>query len=110
MDQVIICQNIVKGKLSFPKGFNPACKELIKKVLVRDPVNRLGMTKGGVQAICDQAWFKDVNWDSYMNHTQKAPWKPQCKDVLDTSNFDPYEQEEYYDPNFKDKGDWAKNF
>ena len=26
MDQVKICQNIVKGKLTFPKGFNQACK------------------------------------------------------------------------------------
>jgi len=110
MDQVIICQNIVKGKLAFPKGFPTACKDLIKKLLVRDPVNRMGMTKGGVETICAQPWFKDVKWDNYINHTEEAPWKPVCKDILDTSNFDPYEQEEYHDPNYKDVGDWDKDF
>ncbi|GMI13263.1 hypothetical protein TrLO_g11446 [Triparma laevis f. longispina] len=110
MDQVVICQNIVKGKLTFPKGFDPNCKELIKKLLVRDPVARLGMMKGGVQTICNQPWFKDVNWEDFASKKQIAPWIPDCGDPLDVSNFDPYDQEEYYDPNFKDSGDWDKEF
>ncbi|GMH57181.1 hypothetical protein TrST_g13324 [Triparma strigata] len=110
MDQVVICQNIVKGKLTFPKGFDPNCRDLIKKLLVRDPVGRLGMMKGGVQAICDQPWFKDVDWAAYQSKKQPAPWIPDCGDPLDVSNFDPYDQEEYYDPNFKDSGDWDKEF
>jgi hypothetical protein len=85
-------------------------QDLIKKLLVRDPVNRLGMTKGGAQAICDQGWFKGENFDDYISHKKEAPWKPICKDILDTSNFDPYEQEEYFDPNFKDQGNWAEGF
>jgi len=110
MDQVVICQNIVKGKLAFPRGFDPDCKDLIKKLLVRDPCQRLGMTKGGVQAICDQKWFEDVDYQKYMERREKSPWQPTCKDPTDTSNFDPYDQEEYYDPNFKDSGDWDKDF
>jgi len=110
MDQVVICKNIVSGKLVFPKGFNADCKELVKKLLVRDPGHRLGMTKGGAQAMCDQAWFDDVDWDGFMNKTIEAPWKPDCSDPLDTSNFDPYDQEEFYDPNFVDSGNWDADF
>jgi cGMP-dependent protein kinase len=110
MDQVVICQNIVKGKLSFPKGFDSDCKELIKKLLVRDPCQRLGMTKGGVQAICDQKWFEEIDYAAFQERKVPAPWKPECKDPTDVSNFDPYDQEEYYDPNFKDGGDWDKDF
>ncbi|GMI20085.1 hypothetical protein TeGR_g5426, partial [Tetraparma gracilis] len=110
MDQVVICQNIVKGKLTFPRGFDPDCKELVKKLLVRDPCQRLGMTKGGVQAVCDQKWFSDIDYNKFQNHEVKAPWIPDCKDPTDTSNFDPYDQEEYYDPNFKDSGNWDKDF
>mmetsp|Transcript_1565 Transcript_1565/g.2857 ORF Transcript_1565/g.2857 Transcript_1565/m.2857 type:complete len:791 (+) Transcript_1565:53-2425(+) len=110
MDQVVICQNIVKGKLTFPKGFDSNCKELIKKLLVRDPVKRMGMTEGGVQAITRQDWFRGVNWSDYAQKKVKAPWIPDCGDPLDVSNFDPYDQEEYYDPNFKDSGGWDKEF
>ncbi|GMH60202.1 hypothetical protein TrRE_jg3770 [Triparma retinervis] len=109
-DQVKICQNIVKGKLSFPRGFDSKCKDLIKLLLVRDPSHRIGMTKGGVQAICDQEWFSDVDWNAYNSKKIKAPWIPHCKDPLDVSNFDPYDQEEYYDPNFRDTGKWDKEF
>ena len=68
------------------------------------------MTDGGVSAITKQDWFKTVNWEAYANKKQKAPWIPDCGDPLDVSNFDPYDQEEYYDPNFKDSGGWDKDF
>jgi len=110
MDQIVICQNIVKGKLTFPRSFDANCKELIMKLLVRDPCQRLGMTKGGVQAICDQKWFSDVDYASYINRKVPAPWKPVCESLTDVSNFDPYDQDEYYDPNFVDNGNWDKDF
>ena len=68
------------------------------------------MTKKGVQGICDQPWFKSVDFDAYMQRKVPGPWIPDCKDPLDVSNFDPYDQEEYYDPNFKDSGNWDAEF
>jgi cGMP-dependent protein kinase len=32
-DQVIICRNIVSGRLSFPRNFNADCKDMIKRFL-----------------------------------------------------------------------------
>ena len=29
---------------------------------------------------------------------------------FDTSNFDPYDQEEYFDPNLKNSGYWGRDF
>lgn len=42
MDQVKICRNIVDGNLTFPKNFNPDCKDLCKHLLVREVQNRMG--------------------------------------------------------------------
>jgi protein kinase A len=42
MDQVVTCRNIVNGRLSFPRTFGAECKDLVKKLLVREIQNRLG--------------------------------------------------------------------
>ena len=110
-DQVDICQNIVKGNnLEFPEGFNADCKSMIKKLLVKDPANRLGMTKGGVREICDQQWFKNIDMGDFMSKSVKAPWLPKVKNPTDTSNFDPIDPGEYGDKDFKDTGDWDEDF
>lgn len=41
-DQAVICRNIVGGKLLFPRSFNPECKPLVEKLLIRETQNRLG--------------------------------------------------------------------
>lgn len=40
--------------------------------------------------------FSDVNfeWDRLERRGYKAPYVPNIKDPLDTSNFEPYEEEE----------------
>jgi hypothetical protein len=47
MDQVVICRNIVNGRLVFPRNFDNDCKEVVKKLLQRDPIARLGNMRGG---------------------------------------------------------------
>ena len=42
MDQAVICRNIVSGRLTFPKNFNPDCRDLIERLLMREIQNRLG--------------------------------------------------------------------
>ena len=42
MDQVVICKNIINGKLVFPKRFARDAQDLVKKLLNRNPVDRLG--------------------------------------------------------------------
>merc|ERR1712031_49170 len=58
MDQVVICQNIVNGKLVFPAKFDTAARDLVKKFLVRDPAQRLGSRKNkGYDDIIESKWF-----------------------------------------------------
>ena len=42
MDQAVICRNIVSGRLTFPKNFNPDSRDLIERLLMREIQNRLG--------------------------------------------------------------------
>ena len=46
-DPMIIYQNILKGRLKFPSGFDSDAKSLVKHLLVADLSNRYGNLKNG---------------------------------------------------------------
>lgn len=46
-DPLVIYQNILKGKLHFPKGFDNDAKSLVKHLLVNDLSKRYGNLKNG---------------------------------------------------------------
>ena len=48
-DPMMIYQNILKGKIRFPKDFDKELKTIIKRLLTADVSSRLGMLKGGVE-------------------------------------------------------------
>ena len=110
MEQVIICQNIVNGRLSFPNKFEASCRDLVKKLLHRDPAHRLGSSKHGEDDIRDHRFFDKMRWDGLYAREEKALWVPSIKGDLDFSNFEPYEIDEEIDPTYKDKGNWDKDF
>lgn len=110
MDQVVICRNIVNGKLMFPRSFNPECKDLVKKLLMRDPVARLGNLRGGVDEIQQHKWFNGFDMDLMLSRGMTAPWVPKIKSALDTSNFDPMEEPDAVESNYTQRGNWDKDF
>jgi serine/threonine protein kinase len=111
MDQVVICRNIVNGKLVFPKDFNADCKDVIKKLLVREEAKRLGNQMGGADEIQTQKWFKSIDFPKLLKKEIKAPWIPALKGITDTSNFDPYATDEHVDDgSYRDNSGWDKDF
>lgn len=110
MDQVVICKNIVNGRLVFPKNFHPDLKDLVKKLLSREVQSRLGNLRGGCEDIKDHKWFSSLSFDALVKRELKAPWVPKLKSDTDTSNFDPYGEDDHVDTGYIDKGDWDKDF
>ena len=111
MDQTAICRNIIKAKLEFPKNFNAECKSLVKGLLTREVQSRLGCLKGGTDDIKNHRWWSAFDWSGYYEQKIKAPMVPQVKGITDTSHFDPYGADDHViDPNYRDTGDWDKDF
>lgn len=50
-DPMIIYQNILGGKIKFPKDLDREAKHLIKQLLVADVSKRLGMLKNGAEDV-----------------------------------------------------------
>ncbi len=78
-DPMMIYQNIIKGKIKFPKNINPDAKSLIKHLLTADVTKRYGCLKGGVKDIIEHRFFKDFDWRSLLFMTLDVPFLPNIK-------------------------------
>ena len=85
---------IEKAKVRFPDRdthgieMSSDVKNLICKLLTKDPKKRLG-SKGGMEEIISHAWFKDVDIDKLLKKQLAAPFVPTLgSDARDVSNFD----------------------
>ena len=71
MDQVVICRNIVNGKVGFTSKFNNESKDICRKLLSREVANRLGNFRDGVDDIVNHEWLS-LDKDAYKNKTIKV--------------------------------------
>jgi len=51
-------------------------KDLVKKILVPNPAQRLGVLKGGVTDVKEHPWFASFDWKSFAAGTMRAPYVP----------------------------------
>eukprot|EP01017_Pseudomicrothorax_dubius_P046201 TRINITY_DN8106_c0_g1_i2.p1 TRINITY_DN8106_c0_g1~~TRINITY_DN8106_c0_g1_i2.p1 ORF type:complete len:289 (-),score=94.62 TRINITY_DN8106_c0_g1_i2:331-1197(-) len=78
-DPMQIYQNILKGKIKFPKNFDADGKSLVKHLVVADLSKRYGNLKNGVDDIKNHRWFKEINWKQLLEKKILAPYKPIVK-------------------------------
>lgn len=112
VDQRVVCQNIVQGKLRFKHGkvFKTDSKNIITKLLSREKSNRPGTGPRGGAEVTGQPWFSCMDTDTYLNKSVKqVPWIPPSN-PLDVSNFYPCDSDDAFDKNFQDKSNWDKDF
>jgi len=81
-------RKIQEAPLLFPPNLSNPCKDLIGKLLDRDPKKRLGSGGGDVEDITSHPFFENIDWDALYKKEIDPPYKPQVKGLEDTSNFD----------------------
>lgn len=84
---------IIEHKLKFPRSFNLAAKDLVKKLLEVDRTQRIGCMKNGTQDVKEHKWFEKVNWDDTLHLRNEPPIVPTLYHPGDTGNFDDYEED-----------------
>lgn len=85
--------NIVNNEAKFPASFDPVAKDLVVKLLEKNPAKRFGVQAGGIDDLKQHIWFKDVKWDALYACSIRAPYKPKISSDGDCSNFDLYPEE-----------------
>lgn len=90
MDQMTLFKEIVSGKWKFPKGnkLSLDAMDLIKKLIVVDPTERLGCSARADLDIRDHAWFHGYDFGALYRKEISPPWKPTITNPFDGSNFE----------------------
>ena len=89
-DPMIIYQNILRGRVRYPKDFDKDVKSVIKRFLIADVAKRLGMLKGGVDDVKQQPLFSKIDWKGLLAKRMPMMYRPSLKSAGDTSNFNSY--------------------
>ncbi|XP_037110650.1 ribosomal protein S6 kinase beta-2-like isoform X1 [Syngnathus acus] len=79
---------ILKCKLNLPPYLTIDAKDLIKKLLKKNPAQRLGSSKADCDDIKRHPFFKQIKWDELLNKRVEPPYKPQLQSDEDISQFD----------------------
>lgn len=70
-DKSRMMRMIAYQDLKFKKWFSKESKDLISKLLEKDPINRIG--SNGAEEIMSHPFFKDINWDEIDNNDDVEP-------------------------------------
>lgn len=89
-DPMVIYQNILKGRIHFPKGFDNEAKSLTRHLLVSDLSKRYGNLKNGVNDVKQHRYLNTINFNNLLTKKISPPYKPKVKSPGDTSNFSDY--------------------
>lgn len=87
MEELDLFKKIVQGRFEVRGWMSVDLKTLLVSMLVPRPSNRLGSLAGGVKDIYEAPWFSDIDFDQIRGQEIEAPWVPESKDPLDSSNF-----------------------
>ena len=98
-DPMGIYQQILAGKLNFPRYFDRNAKNLIKKLLIADLTKRYGCLKNGAADVKNHKWLNTIPYADLYQKKPTAPVIPQVSGANDTSNFDPYPESTEEPPN-----------
>ncbi|KAI4873313.1 hypothetical protein NFI96_029065 [Prochilodus magdalenae] len=74
-----IAKRILKKDPPYPKDMGPLAKDIIQRLLIKNPKERLGSGPSGAQ--------NKINWEDLAAKKVPALFKPVIRDELDVSNF-----------------------
>ncbi|XP_040831094.1 ribosomal protein S6 kinase alpha-5 isoform X4 [Ochotona curzoniae] len=85
--QAEISRRILKSEPPYPQEMSAVAKDLIQRLLMKDPKKRLGCGPRDADEIKEHLFFQKINWEDLAAKKVPAPFKPVIRDELDVSNF-----------------------
>jgi len=86
-DREKLFENIRKGHLDF-RSLTPRAQALLKGLLTKDPLKRLGSDEKDAKSIQSHEFFHDIEWEKLMKGEIHLPWCTPIHGSTDTSQFD----------------------
>uniref|UniRef100_A0A6Q2XCZ9 non-specific serine/threonine protein kinase n=1 Tax=Esox lucius TaxID=8010 RepID=A0A6Q2XCZ9_ESOLU len=79
---------ILKCKINLPPYLTLDARDMIKKLLKKNPSQRLGSSASDYKDIQKHPFFRHINWDDLLNRRCEPPYKPCLQSEEDVSQFD----------------------
>ena len=90
-DPMMIYQQILAGKIPEDKRGKPPltkpARSFIERLCMKEPSQRLGCMKLGVEDVRTHAFMSKINWRRLQRKLLQPPYIPQLSGPLDTSSF-----------------------
>ena len=78
---------IVTEKIKYPKHVSAESREIISKLMTKNPDRRLGSVSDA-EEVMEQSFFACINWSDLKKKRITPPFKPQVGDIcLKLSSF-----------------------
>ncbi|XP_056627655.1 ribosomal protein S6 kinase beta-2-like [Triplophysa dalaica] len=81
-------EKILKCKFNLPPYLTADAKDMIKKLLKKNPAQRLGSSKADCEDIKKHHFFRHIKWDDLLNKRIEPPYLPSLQSDDDVSQFD----------------------
>ncbi|XP_042042791.1 serine/threonine-protein kinase AtPK1/AtPK6-like [Salvia splendens] len=81
-------EKIINEKLKLPPRLTSEAHSLLRGLLQKDPLNRLGRGTRGAEEIKSNKWFSTINWKKIEEREIKPKFKPDVSGQDCTENFD----------------------
>jgi serine/threonine protein kinase len=81
-------RDIVSKPVEFPEHLSPRARDLIGKLLEKDPSKRLGAGSADYEEIKAHEFFAEIDWDALLKKEIEMEWKPSLREDTDVSYFD----------------------
>ncbi|XP_043213546.1 serine/threonine-protein kinase N2-like [Amphibalanus amphitrite] len=87
-DEQEVFENIIQAAPRFPAQLSLPAVAVMRRLLRKDPVRRLGSGSGGARDVQRQAFFASVQWEELAARRVPPPFVPVLDSIEDVSNFD----------------------
>nr|VWO95105.1 Vinclozolin resistance protein [Ganoderma boninense] len=96
LSSVDLYAKILQGSsyIAWPVSLDMNAKDLMLKLMERDPSKRLGNLAQGVNDVLAHPWFAEVDWKKLMRREIAAPYLPSIANDGDASAFDRYPEDD----------------
>ncbi|KAI9356238.1 kinase-like domain-containing protein [Zopfochytrium polystomum] len=83
-----VMEAILQKKPTFPVYVSSFARDLLTRLLRKDPDKRIGSGPTGGREIQSHSFFRKIDWKAIARKEVNPPIVPTIVDLLDTSNFD----------------------
>jgi len=87
-DRDMIRENIISAPIQYPHFVRPDARDMLSKLLRRNPAKRLGCGVGKGKAIMEHPFYASVDFGRLVRKEIGPPFKPELTDDFDVSFFD----------------------